>query len=77
MQFKVWTEKSDKPKTIYLKLQENERGEIELITIDEYNISVIAGYILRITENGIYRYQCLSPDIGFQLDSQSRIRLDE
>jgi hypothetical protein len=76
MKLKVFEQEQEKEKEVILKLEEWSDG-IVLIAVDEDGNKVVRGKLLRLQNNGmIHLYRAIDTDLGFQLDSKGRIKIE-
>jgi hypothetical protein len=76
MKLKVFEQKKEQEREVFLRLVK-EGDDIQLNAVDEKGGSVYHGYLLRIKKDGtIYRHDNVNPALGFQLDSDGRIKIE-
>lgn len=74
MKFKVFKESKQVKSTVYLKLENSDDGDVNLIACNEDGKRLSAGNILDIRSNGtLRRHACVSEELGLQLE-RGRIR---
>ena len=80
MKLKIFTPVDDKPtpeKEVFLRLIPNTRdGGVHLVACDELGVSEPGEYLLSLTSRGLRRCRSVSREIGFQLDTNRRIKMD-
>lgn len=74
MELEIWTELKPTKKGVTLVRLVKEGRTLEVEVVDAKGNRVHGGTIAELSSDGFERTRCLSPDLGFPLDDQGRIR---
>ncbi len=78
MKIEIWNEPEEAPeRRVRLKLQYDaiNDGSVDLVAVDERGVMLGGGVLLTIYKEGIDRIEGMSSEIGFELDSNERIKI--
>ena len=78
MRFEIWSASEseiEKEKTVTLGLRHDEDGGVDLVVLDNDGEIFPSGYLLNISQEGIYRVPNINPCLKFGLDGSGRVAL--
>lgn len=62
---------------LHLRLIHNGEGGIDVIVCRKDGTAVSGGYLLRLSEQGVYRHTSVNRSLGFPLNDAGRLKLHE
>ena len=78
MKLEIYGEKEEEGKTVRLRLVKDDDDDIQIYAVDKNGEKVLGGLIGWFNRKGkLNLCSGVNPDLGFQLDEDSRIKFDE